>query len=117
MSTTQLVSILHVHLDGTRQGITPCGIINRGINNAARLGGATFRLDFTFAYMSGEVFTTEQKQIAVVQTEAGGEFDSRSIIFTTNFQLANRVDNNTEVQGSLQLVNPPNDFVGDTATF
>ena len=47
-----------------------------------------------------------------------GKYDNRNVIVTATLQLANKVDNNTKVQMTVQIVNPggpnePDDPIGE----
>jgi hypothetical protein len=113
-----LVEILGIHPEPSGGIVVPCGIINKGINNAARLGGAAFRLDFTFAYLSNGKLVSQTTSVPVVETKAGGQFDNRSILFTTSITLQVKVDAQTEIHANVQLVSPgqaggPDEPVGD----
>lgn len=106
MPSDNLIGIVAIEVDSTRSGIQPCCLVNRGIYNAGTLGGAGFRFDFNFVYKSGGELKTDAFQIGLADTKLAGDFDSRSKLVEASFQVSSKIDANTQVTGSVQLVAP-----------
>jgi hypothetical protein len=113
-----LISILDVDSDGARGVIAPCGIINKGINTAARVAGAAFAVQFTLVYPSGGEHVTLAPTVNIANTKEIGNFDSQSVSFEVSINLGGKnVDPNTHVMLNAQIIHrtPTGDqAVGDS---
>lgn len=95
---SSLVEILAVDLDGARGSVGPCGILNTGINRAARHAGAPFGVRFTLAYPVQGSHKSLNTVINVTDTKEIGVAGGGNVSFETSINLGgDRIDPNSHV--------------------
>ena len=93
-----LIEVLAVDIDGARGVIEPCGILNKGINNAARHAGAPFGIRFTLAYPVGGVHKSQSPVVNVTDTKEIGVAGGGTVSFDCSINLGgDRIDPNSHV--------------------
>src|SRR5262245_54764474 len=100
-----LIAILNIATDGPRAIVTPCGVINKGINNAARFAGAAFAIQFTLVYPKGGVHLTKTPIVNITDTKQIANFGPSDVSFEIAINLGgDNVDANSHIGISAQIV-------------
>jgi len=108
MPADQLVSISKIEV-APNGGITPCIILNRGIDNAARRGNADFRIELSLTFDSNGQKVTEVFSIPISETREVRNVDAKSVEIDTTVQTAKPVDQGSTIDGTVELVRRADD--------